>query len=140
MTEPDAGSDVQAIRTTARREGAHYVVNGSKTFITNGCIREFSALPCGPAGPGPEGALTADGRNRRAAWYRSAGRCTKSAGTTRIPASCSSTRVPRLGYLLGPGEGRGLFQIMDQLRYERLSIALSAVAGGTCSGDHGAVR
>ena len=36
LTEPHAGSDVQAIRTTARRDGAHYVVNGSKMFITNG--------------------------------------------------------------------------------------------------------
>src|SRR5512132_3227476 len=36
LTEPHAGSDVQAIRTTARREGEHYVVNGSKMFITNG--------------------------------------------------------------------------------------------------------
>ena len=36
MTEPGAGSDLQAIRTTARRDGDHYVINGSKTYITNG--------------------------------------------------------------------------------------------------------
>src|SRR5207302_3024755 len=36
MTEPDAGSDVQAIKTTARREADEYVIDGSKTFITNG--------------------------------------------------------------------------------------------------------
>ena len=35
MTEPDTGSDLQAVRTTARREGDHYVINGSKTFISN---------------------------------------------------------------------------------------------------------
>ena len=37
MTEPSAGSDLQAIKTTARRDGDDYVLNGSKTFITNGC-------------------------------------------------------------------------------------------------------
>src|SRR3979490_1848575 len=36
VTEPDAGSDVKAIRTTARRHGDHYVLNGAKMFITNG--------------------------------------------------------------------------------------------------------
>ena len=36
MTEPGAGSDLQGIRTTAQRDGDHYVVNGSKTYITNG--------------------------------------------------------------------------------------------------------
>ena len=36
MTEPGAGSDLQGIRTTAKRDGDHYIINGSKTFITNG--------------------------------------------------------------------------------------------------------
>ncbi|MBU5900546.1 acyl-CoA dehydrogenase family protein, partial [Vibrio cholerae O1] len=36
MTEPGAGSDLKSVRTTARREGDHYVLNGQKTFITNG--------------------------------------------------------------------------------------------------------
>ena len=36
MTEPGAGSDLQGVRTTAMRDGDHYVINGSKTFITNG--------------------------------------------------------------------------------------------------------
>ena len=43
MTEPGAGSDLQGIRTTARRDGDHYVINGSKTFITNGC---YAGLVC----------------------------------------------------------------------------------------------
>lgn len=41
MTEPDAGSDVAAIATTARRDGAHYVLNGTKTFISNAGIADF---------------------------------------------------------------------------------------------------
>lgn len=44
VTEPGAGSDVAAIRTTARREGDHYVLNGSKTFITNGTQADFLTL------------------------------------------------------------------------------------------------
>ena len=44
VTEPDAGSDVAAIRTTARREGDHYILNGSKTYITNGTQADFLTL------------------------------------------------------------------------------------------------
>jgi acyl-CoA dehydrogenase len=36
MTEPGAGSDLQGVKTTAKKDGNHYVINGSKTFITNG--------------------------------------------------------------------------------------------------------
>ena len=56
MTEPDAGSDLQAIKTTARKEGDHYVIDGSKTFITNGrhagliCL----AVRTDPKAPGPK--------------------------------------------------------------------------------------
>jgi citronellyl-CoA dehydrogenase len=44
VTEPDAGSDVSALKTTARREGDHYIINGSKTFITNGVQADFLTL------------------------------------------------------------------------------------------------
>lgn len=44
MTEPGAGSDLKSVRTTARREGDHYVINGSKTFITNGINSEIVIL------------------------------------------------------------------------------------------------
>lgn len=44
VTEPDAGSDVAAIRTTARREGDHYILNGSKTYITNGTQADYLTL------------------------------------------------------------------------------------------------
>ena len=46
MTEPGAGSDVQAIRTTALRQGDELVVNGSKTFITNGQLADLVILAC----------------------------------------------------------------------------------------------
>lgn len=44
VTEPDAGSDVASIRTTARREGDHYILNGSKTYITNGTQADYLTL------------------------------------------------------------------------------------------------
>jgi len=44
VTEPDAGSDVAALRTWARRDGDSYVINGSKTFITNGCQADFTVV------------------------------------------------------------------------------------------------
>src|SRR5690606_17348080 len=46
LTEPGGGSDLQAMRTTARRDGDHYVVNGSKTWITNARRAQLVALPC----------------------------------------------------------------------------------------------
>ena len=41
MTEPGTGSDLQGVKTSARRDGNHYVINGSKTFITNGGMANF---------------------------------------------------------------------------------------------------
>jgi len=46
LTEPVAGSDLARIRTVAKREGDHYVLNGSKTFITNGCRADFVLVLC----------------------------------------------------------------------------------------------
>ena len=44
LTEPDAGTDLQGIRMTARRDGEHYVINGTKTWITNGIEGSCVAL------------------------------------------------------------------------------------------------
>jgi acyl-CoA dehydrogenase len=46
MTEPGAGSDVQAVRTRAQRDGDHYVINGAKTFITNGFLAGLVLVVC----------------------------------------------------------------------------------------------
>ncbi len=55
ITEPSGGSDVANLRTTARREGDHYVVNGSKTFITSGMRADFITLAVRTGGPGASG-------------------------------------------------------------------------------------
>ncbi|WP_374701225.1 acyl-CoA dehydrogenase family protein [Thalassobacillus sp. C254] len=46
MSEPGAGSDLSAIKTTAVREGDHYIVNGTKTFITNGIHSDLIVIVC----------------------------------------------------------------------------------------------
>jgi acyl-CoA dehydrogenase len=131
MTEPDAGSDLQAIKTRARREGDQYVIDGSKTFITNG---EYANLIClaartDPDAVGPK-ALSLLVFETNGLSGCQAGRPLEKLGR-HAQNTCelffSGARVPAEG-LLGKGEGRGLFQMMDQLRYERLSIGLSAVA------------
>jgi acyl-CoA dehydrogenase len=132
MTEPDAGSDIQAIRTTARRDGDQYVVDGSKTFITNGWHASLVCLAVrtDPRAPGPKGLSLLMIETRDLPGYR-AGPSLEKIGR-HAQDTCQlffdSVRVPAAN-LLGAGEGRGLFQMMDQLNYERLSIALSAAAG-----------
>lgn len=131
MTEPDAGSDLQAIKTIARREGEHYVVDGSKTFITNG--RDAGIVCLGvrtdPKVVGPKALSLLVIETRDLPGYR-VGRSLEKIGR-HAQDTCElffeGVRVP-VGNLLGSGEGRGLFQMMDQLAYERVSIGLSAVA------------
>lgn len=55
ITEPSGGSDVANLRTSARRDGDHYVVNGSKTFITSGIRADFYTVAVRTCGPGPAG-------------------------------------------------------------------------------------
>ena len=145
MTEPGAGSDLQGIKTTARRDGDHYVINGSKTFITNGCARRprVPRREDRSEGGWAEGLslliLRDEGPARATA---SAARSRRSAGTDRTPASCSSTTCvcrPRICSALP--EGQGLFQMMEQLPYERLSDRRGRGRhGGAGRGHHDALR
>lgn len=131
MTEPDAGSDVQAIKTTARREGDHYLIDGSKTFITNGWHASLLCLAVrtDPKATGPRALSLLMIETKDLPGYR-VGRSLEKIGR-HAQDTCElffdAVRVP-VANLLGSGEGRGLFQMMDQLKYERLSIGVSAVA------------
>jgi acyl-CoA dehydrogenase len=131
LTEANSGSDLQNLRTTARREGDHYIVNGSKTFITNGwqaglvCL----AVRTDAKAPGLRALSLLILETKDLTGYR-VGHPLEKVGRN-AQDTCElffdEVRVP-VGNLLGPGEGRGLFQMMDQFRYERLSIALNALA------------
>lgn len=133
MTEPAAGSDLQGIRTTARRVGDEYVIDGSKTFITNGlhaglvCLAvKTDVKAAGPTGISMILVETANlsgfhvGRPLEKIGQHGQDTCELFFDSVHVPAS----------NLLGPAEGKGLFQMMEQLPYERLTIGLSAVA--TC--------
>jgi acyl-CoA dehydrogenase len=129
MTEPGCGSDLQGIRTTARKTGDQYVLNGTKTFITNG---RQAGLVCvavrTDTKPGPKALSLVIVETANLAGYRT-GPPHEKIGRP-VQQTCDlhfeDVHVPTHN-LLGASEGRGLFQMMDQLTYERLSIALSAV-------------
>jgi len=132
MTESQSGSDLQSLRTLARRDGDHYVVNGSKTFITNGSNANLVCLVArtDPNVTGPKALSMIVFETEGVAGYR-VGKPLEKIGRP-LQDTCElffdDARIPASG-LLGSGEGRGLFQMMDQLRYERVSIGLNAVAG-----------
>jgi acyl-CoA dehydrogenase len=131
MTEPDAGSDLQAVKTSARRDGDHYVIDGSKTFITNGWHAGLVCLAArtDPAASGPRALSLIIVETRDLPGYRVGGSLQKLGRHAQDTCEIffDGVRVP-VANLLGPAEGRGLFQMMEQLSYERLSVGLAGVA------------
>lgn len=131
MTEPGAGSDLQAIKTLARRDGAHYVISGSKTFITNGSHAELVclAVKTDPKVAGMRGISLLMVETKDLPGYR-VGRPLQKVGMhgqDTCELFFDEVRVP-LANLLGGVEGRGFAQMMERLPYERLQIAVGAVA------------
>jgi len=129
MTEPSAGSDLQGIRTTAKKDGDDYIINGSKTFITNGqhCDVVIVVAKTNTEVAGSKGTTlflvdaTTPGFQR-------------GANLDKIGLHCSDTselffedvRVPSSA-ILGQLD-RGFLVLMSELQRERLSLALGAVA------------
>jgi len=126
ITEPSGGSDVANLRTTARRDGDHYIVNGQKTFITSGIRADFITLACRTGGPGASGVSLLliegqpDGLQRtplkKMGWW-----CSDTATlyfeNVRVPAS----------NLIGK-EGEGFRAIMLNFNDERLHGAAGAIS------------
>ncbi len=131
MSEPAAGSDLQGIKTTARRDGDHYVLNGSKTFISNGLLASVVcvAAKTDPKAAGPSGISMLVIEPKDLKGYQ-VGRSLEKVGR-QGQDTCEiffeDMRVPAAS-LLGTGEGKGFAQMMKQLPYERLQIGVSAVA------------
>jgi acyl-CoA dehydrogenase len=130
MTEPGVGSDLQSIRTTARRDGNHYVVNGSKTYITNGQNADL-ILVCAKtdpdAVPGWKGVSIILVEADREGFAR--GRNLDKIGQDAADTSelfFNDVRVP-ITNCLGE-EGKGFVYLMSQLPQERLSIAIGGQA------------
>ncbi|HXG68692.1 MAG TPA: acyl-CoA dehydrogenase family protein [Blastocatellia bacterium] len=126
LSEPEAGTDLQAIRTTATRDGAHYVVNGSKMWITNGrygntfvllaktdkdaapAHKGMSAFIIEKGGPG----LTVS-RDIDKLGYKSVETCELLFEDFRVPVE----------NLIGGREGEGFKQVMTGLESERINVA-----------------
>ena len=128
MTEPAAGSDLQGIRTTAVRDGDHYVLNGSKTFITNGfhCDLVIVVAKTDP-GKGAKGTSLFVVDTTMAGFSK--GRRLKKIGMKAQDTGelfFDNVRVP-VDNLLGQ-ENRGFAYLMTELPWERLQIAITAVA------------
>lgn len=126
MTEPGTGSDLQAVRTTAVRDGDDYVINGSKTFISNGshCDLLVIVAKTDPAaGAAGVSLIVAETDDRLQGFER--GRVLEKVGQhgqdTR-ELFFTDMRVPAAN-LLGAQEGLGFYQLMEQLARERLVIA-----------------
>lgn len=129
MTEPGAGSDLQSVRTTAKREGDHYVINGQKTFISNGQNADliFVVAKTDPDA-GAKGVSIIAVETAGAEGFRR-GRNLDKLGMHAQDTSelfFDDVRAP-VANLLGETEGRGFSQLMVQLAWERLSCAFGAV-------------
>ena len=129
MTEPGIGSDLASMATSAIRDGDHYVVNGGKTFITNGIHADLVIT-----------AVKTDPRHRHRGMSllileRGMAGFTRGRNLDKLGQHAQDTaelffddvHVP-VGNLLGPKEGQGFVQLVENLPRERLSIAVAAVA------------
>jgi acyl-CoA dehydrogenase len=130
MTEPGAGSDLQGVKTTAKKDGNHYVINGSKTFITNGQTANLIIVVAktDPA-QGARGTSLVIVETDEVEGFRR-GRNLDKIGQEAQDTSelfFDNVRVPTEN-LLGPEEGQGFFQLMQQLASERLQIGIQGVA------------
>lgn len=128
ITEPDGGSDVASLRTTARRDGDHFVVNGAKTYITSGVRADFVTTAVRTDGPGAHGisllviekgtpGFEVSRKLEKLGWLAS--------DTAEL--SFTDVRVPVENLVGAPGSG--FVQLATNFVAERLILAVQAYAG-----------
>ena len=130
MSEPSAGSDVQGIRTKAVRDGDDYIINGSKIFISNGYLADLVVVV---AKTDPEAGAKGISlfllETKNAKGFK-VGRILEKLGN-KGQDTCElffdDVRVPAES-LLGGIEGKGFYHLMSELPYERLMVAVTAMA------------
>ena len=130
MTEPGTGSDLQGIRTRAEKQGDHFVINGSKTFITNGLLAGVVLVVC-KTDPtqGARGTSILIVETENCEGFR-VGRVLDKMGMKSQDTSelfFDNVTVPAAN-LLGGQVGQGFYQLMGDLPYERLIIGVTALA------------
>ena len=129
MTEPGTGSDLQSVKTRAVRDGEDYVVNGSKTFITNGGQADVVVVVAKTDQAGGADGISLilveadrDGFHRGRVLDKIGQR-----GQDTAELFFDDVHVP-VGNLIGPADGQGFVQLMQQLPQERLIIVVGSVA------------
>ena len=129
ITEPQAGSDVAAIRTSAKKEGGEYVINGTKLFITNGVKADFLTLAVKTAPDQGLHGISFIVFPTDTPGFRVAKKLKKMGNHSSDTAELvfEDARVPK-EYLLGE-ENMGFYYIMQNFQGERLIAAVSAIAG-----------
>ncbi|MNM46439.1 Acyl-CoA dehydrogenase [compost metagenome] len=129
MTEPGTGSDLQAVRTRAVKKGDKYIVNGSKTFISNGQISDIVVVVAKTdTSQGAKGISLFIVDTKSPGFRR--GKCLDKLGQPTADSSelfFDDVEVP-LDCLVGGVEGQGFYSMMRQLPYERAQIAIVAMA------------
>lgn len=128
MTEPGAGSDLQGIKTTAVRNGDDYIINGSKTFITNGQLADLVIVVAKTDLSAGAGGISLFLLEAGMPGF-SKGKNLKKVGMKAQDTSelfFQDVRIPKEA-LLGQ-EGRGFIYLMQDLPQERLSVAINALA------------
>ncbi|HRD60289.1 MAG TPA: acyl-CoA dehydrogenase family protein [Nocardioides sp.] len=128
MTEPGAGSDLQGIRTTAVDKGDHYVLNGSKTFISNGILSDLVVVVARTDPDAGHQGISLLVVERGMAGFERGRNLDKIGMKAQDTAELffDNVEVPKAN-LLGP-EGSGFVSLMQNLPQERISIAAIAVA------------
>ena len=137
MTEPGTGSDLQAVKTRAVKDGDDYVINGSKIFITNGYLSDIVVVVAktGDSGEGAKDISLILVEAGRPGFTK--GKPLKKVGM-KGQDTCElffeNVRVPQSN-LLGPKEGMGFIMLMKELAWERLIIAILSIAGAQAALD-----
>lgn len=129
LTEPGCGSDLKALRTRARRDGDGYVIDGAKTFITNGFTASLLVVAVRTGEAGSRGVSLVVLETEDLPGFRVGRRLEKIGQHASDTAELffDGVRVPA-DRLLGEVEGRGFAQLMSQLAYERLFLCVPAAA------------
>ncbi len=126
ITEPSGGSDVARIKTTARRDGDHYVVNGSKTFITSGMRADYFTTAVRTGGEGPAGlsllVIPGDSAGLERTKLDKMGWLASDTATLYF----DDVRVP-VRYRLGE-ENAGFSMIVNNFNAERIDLAVQSIA------------
>jgi acyl-CoA dehydrogenase len=129
ITEPGAGSDVASLQTTAKKVDGGYVVNGAKTFITNGVRADFLVCAVKTTEEGGHGGISFLVLERKMPGYQVTGKLEKMGWHSSDTGELSFTDVEVPAENLLGEENGGFKLIMANFQWERLTMALGAVGG-----------